>query len=246
MKKTLIALFALTSGAMGITLDEATLSFTSTDSVPATYVTTAGGGSEGSLDIKGNNGFTVAVTLNTNTLKTYLTSDTTQHMIVGHKGSGGNGDYTTGIISNGSGTYAGGLTGSWGDTMAYDNTTVVAGLADVTWDNVTEAALTYVFNGNNTAGDVLKGTSVCLTLVDANDNILYSQSGNLSGLVSAGNNYKELYFDTAIVTSAYVYNSAIGTADAQALTQMLIVPEPTTATLSLLALAGLAARRRRK
>ena len=52
------------------------------------------------------------------------------------------------------------------------------------------------------------------------------------------------------VTSAYLYNSRITKSEAETITQALgkssVIPEPTTATLSLLALAGLAARRRRK
>ena len=233
---------------MGVTLDDATLSFSVLDVIPSTYTTTAGG-AQNAVNLNGNNGFTIAVTLDPDVLATYLTSDTTQHMIVGHKGHGGAGDYTSGIISNGSGNYVGGLTGSWGDNKAYNNTTLVTGLSSATtwsWDNVAGAALIYVFNGNGTSGDVLKGTSVCLTLVDANNNVLYSKSGNLDGLVSSGNNYKEIYFDDHIVTSAYVYNKALGTAEVQKLTKELAIPEPTTATLSLLALAGLAARRRRK
>ena len=47
------------------------------------------------------------------------------------------------------------------------------------------------------------------------------------------------------VQKAYVFDSLVGAADIRAM-HMALVPEPTTATLSLLALAGLCARRRRK
>jgi hypothetical protein len=52
------------------------------------------------------------------------------------------------------------------------------------------------------------------------------------------------------VDNAFVYNGSWTSEDLRTVTntnlKALIVPEPTTATLSLLALAGLAARRRRK
>ena len=44
------------------------------------------------------------------------------------------------------------------------------------------------------------------------------------------------------IDNLYVWNRALGTTEVKA----LVVPEPATATLSLLALCGLAARRRRK
>ena len=47
------------------------------------------------------------------------------------------------------------------------------------------------------------------------------------------------------VMQAYLFDSKVSSADARAINKQLL-PEPTTATLSLLALAGLAARRRRK
>lgn len=118
----------------------------------------------------------------------------------------------------------------------------------ISWDKVTGAALTYVFSGSaNETKEVRKGTSVFLTLVNADNEVIYAENYNLDGLVSSGNNYKELYFNTEVVTSAYVYNKALGTSDATSLTKTLaVIPEPATATLSLLALAGLCARRRRK
>ncbi len=60
-----------------------------------------------------------------------------------------------------------------------------------------------------------------------------------------------LNINTNEVTSAYVFNSVLSQDDAIAMNKAAItaakaVAEPATATLSLLALAGLAARRRRK
>ncbi len=51
-------------------------------------------------------------------------------------------------------------------------------------------------------------------------------------------------FNSDLATSCYLFDSAVTVADAIELNKA--VPEPATATLSLLALAGLAARRRRK
>ena len=252
MKKTIITLLALGSCAMGITLDDATLSFTTSDLVPAKYITPQGEGAEaGAIQPNGDKCITIAVTLDVNVLKGYLSADESQHMIVGIKGAGGAGDYTTGVVSNGSGNNIGVLSGRWGDNYNYDGKTFMTGLNSPTtwsWDDVAGAAMTYVFNGNDTVGDVAKGTSVFLTLVNEDNTILYEQNSTIGGLVSTGATYKEVYFDTSVVTSAYTFNTAVGTADGKSLTSTLAassIPEPATATLSLLALAGLAARRRR-
>ena len=76
----------------------------------------------------------------------------------------------------------------------------------------------------------------------------YTPSSNWS--IGQSMNDITLNFNTDLVDSVYVYNSVLTGEDLfkaaeTAVKNSLNVPEPTTATLSLLALAGLAARRRR-
>jgi len=63
--------------------------------------------------------------------------------------------------------------------------------------------------------------------------------GGTEGFTASG-----VTFDSALVNTSTTYRGALSLEEARALSVSLI-PEPTTATLSLLALAGLAARRRR-
>ncbi len=86
--------------------------------------------------------------------------------------------------------------------------------------------------------------------VDRTGTALYNSAGvailDSSSLHAAGNHY----VGEIMLNSEYIDNVAITpsklTDVASIKTVSLLVPEPTTATLSLLALAGLAARRRRK
>ncbi len=85
---------------------------------------------------------------------------------------------------------------------------------------------------------------------------LYAYNGTSDEMVLLGNiattssaNFNYLYIDESYldsIKSVYVFKSAAGGPDMLAVTRAAVVPEPATATLSLLALAGLAARRRRK
>ena len=64
--------------------------------------------------------------------------------------------------------------------------------------------------------------------------------GSTDGFTASG-----VRFDSDLVDTSTTYRGALSLADARALSIQLI-PEPTTATLSLLALAGLVTRRRRR
>ncbi len=76
---------------------------------------------------------------------------------------------------------------------------------------------------------------------------LDSVSKTQTWTVDSDKSYDKLIVATpnAVVEEAVIFNSVLSASDAKAVATAL-VPEPTTATLSLLALAGLAARRRRK
>lgn len=76
------------------------------------------------------------------------------------------------------------------------------------------------------------------------------EAGTDSGLKGSGSPI-EIYINsvnTAAIKSVYLHNSSLTSTDVSTLHAEIaqMIPEPTTATLSLLALAGLAARRRRK
>ena len=94
------------------------------------------------------------------------------------------------------------------------------------------------------SGNTLKGVDwstltngQSITLIEGVDSIV----GGYTGPITAGNVFSNVT-DTSTMHYSLVYS-----AQAQTLTmQASNVPEPTTATLSLLALMGLAARRRRK
>ncbi|MBR2145693.1 MAG: PEP-CTERM sorting domain-containing protein, partial [Akkermansia sp.] len=117
-------------------------------------------------------------------------------------------------------------------------------LATFDWSAVSAAYMTYTY-GNSSAG-----LSIAFNLVDSDGVSLFASYGTDSALRYSSYNSYELIFDTLLVSEATYYSDTLS--KAQALTAAKIssyniaVPEPATATLSLLALAGLAARRRRK
>ena len=116
-----------------------------------------------------------------------------------------------------------------------------------TMENVVGAALTFAFAPKAAATEVY-GFSVALTVQYA-DGTLDTIVGNANGFAWSNNQYNatSLYYDDAYLSAPSVTKDGNWThADLVAANKAALVPEPTTATLSLLALAGLAARRRRK
>lgn len=74
-------------------------------------------------------------------------------------------------------------------------------------------------------------------------------SGDKGYGLAFGNDITKIYINESFagaIEGLYIHNSMIMGDDAKTLYNSITVPEPSTATLSLLALAGLAARRRRK
>lgn len=114
------------------------------------------------------------------------------------------------------------------------------------WNNAATAAITLTKN-------TVTGATATFTLFDSNGVTLQNCGGewnsSFKGISPA---FTSVEFDKA-VTSAYVFGQDVAEGDfgylaeAAARTELglPVIPEPTTATLSLLALAGLAARRRR-
>ena len=109
----------------------------------------------------------------------------------------------------------------------------------INWNNVTGAALTMVHND--------KSNSQVYLTVAYTDGTTYTLAGTQSDLKWSGGigAISDLRLNTNIVNYVEVYSGALSSAEVLTHATQL-VPEPTTATLSLLALCGLAARRRRR
>ena len=118
-------------------------------------------------------------------------------------------------------------------------------LSQFDWDSVSAAYMTYTYD--NTQGGTYKGLSITFNLVDDEGISLYASYDRDADLRYSSYNTYNAYFDQDLVTAATYYSATL--TKEQALTAAHVtklLPEPTTATLSLLALAGLAVRRRRK
>ena len=90
-----------------------------------------------------------------------------------------------------------------------------------------------------------------MTLEKTVDGVVsYSHFGGqwYDGLYSSTfNSVKSIEFDSSVLGADIYYSGVtVGEAKTLGINGIKTIPEPTTATLSLLALAGLAARRRRK
>lgn len=119
------------------------------------------------------------------------------------------------------------------------------------WDSAAMAAVTFSYSATE------YGVTATFTLLDASGEIKQAIPGTWSDPETANGvtlSFGSVDFDTESVTSAYVFTPELTLTEDETLLLAqeagraelgLAVPEPTTATLSLLALAGLAARRRR-
>lgn len=115
-------------------------------------------------------------------------------------------------------------------------------ISSINWQNVKAAALTMALETSS------NGTAWTLCTLN-NDNTYTMLSASNAGLRwSSMGDISVIAVDKKVVTEAYAFDGFITGDSAQALNKSAIaasIPEPTTATLSLLALAGLATRRRR-
>ncbi len=146
----------------------------------------------------------------------------------------GHGSYVTNYTNTGS------VNGATGKNLANI-------LGDLDFTTVDAMALTFTHDAGT-------ASHVYLT-IDYKEGETASYYGTLSGLKwsSGTGTPSTLNVNTDEITSAYVFSDILSQNDAIAMNEAAIaamstpnVPEPTTATLSLLALAGLCARRRRK
>ena len=233
MKKTIIALLALGGIAMGATLDDGAAFTSSTYTIDSSW--TEGGAS-------------VTLLLDVEDFANLFDTATSsaRPVFVSMSGSGTN---VVGIAAHEGDRIIGATGVVAGDT--YDNLYTMSGddgdsVSTIDWNNVTSAALTMALETS------ASGTAWSLTVLNS-DGTYTSKTASGSGIrFSNMGDITNIAIDTAVVTQAYAFDGFIKGDAAYTLNKAAIeaastsVPEPTTATLSLLALAGLAARRRRK
>ena len=238
MKKTLITLMAMASCAMGLTLEDA-VATSNGSAITLNEPTSA---------------ITAVVVVDIAKLQAVMAKDAAlaKYTIINFDSSADigiqtnyssydhDGDPNTPALINTSGLY-----GCWnsGNAYKFDMNDGFEGASF--WEGGAAAAITLTYKYN-------AGTSGTFTLLDAQGNVLQSVGGDYNTtLRGSGLSFSTVAFDEEIVTNAYVFNQVVATAeDAKALgvaaATATLIPEPATATLSLLALCGLAARRRRK
>ncbi len=262
MKKTLITLMALASCAMGaVNLESSDFTYTlgnsatTTDDGTFSYVLTIDAEALRNVLEKGQTPSwgTEIITYNCNGTLTG---------IVTNGGSSSNKINTSSLYAKW------GTNNAWGNFMHYKdavyetdpetgerkevspaqtyNLSDLNGDIDGTgWDDVAGAGIVYTF-------DKINGSKAALTLCNENGDTILSHVLTLGGLKSGSAGAAAVEFGDMV--TSYYYNNAtvLSEADAKeasrlaAVLSMSVVPEPATATLSLLALAGLAMRRRRK
>lgn len=253
MKKTLIALVALTGAAMAANEDSLlwTLDFTGGSYAITTgaawtggsYAPSTGWGSQdfnttaGALTSDGDK----KVALEGANPGVGLGSEFTLTMNVNLTGTGGNDTSDTAywIVSLNQNQ------GSWYIGAQYDTTTqqVVVGNANHTLTNVASYG-TYALSDIKTITLTMEGA-----LNAAGTFTIYVNDQKAAeATVAAGDRHGNAGFNNGVVfmNKMSEHDGVAGSITSASLYSGVLVPEPATATLSLLALAGLAARRRRK
>ncbi len=244
MKKTLITLMALSGAAAAASLSDAVYF---SDNPTSTYT----------FETPNPTEWTVVVALKADALKPYLAKGENVGKyqiltITGENATGGDGtigantNYTTipadrsHINTSGFyGTWTAGNTGAYGMGASADD--INAQLID--WDNVDTCVLTLSSKSGS-------GSAMAFRLTDKTGVVLYETYGTNSKLTSGSTTYSAVNFTAGTgITSAAVFTSKLSQEDAEAVTREMsahvATPEPSTATLSLLALAALASRRKR-
>lgn len=196
--------------------------------------------------------YTIAV-LDLTEFKKLATSSTSDAMLISYEGLASDGA-TSHYFGIGRGTYSGSIPLRYYDDISINGTPNGLGwyiargsspnepytLASLDFTDVVAASLAMaVKNGSNTAS--------CLTLMLADGSFVdYAYESTYQGGIRV---YTGVAVSPTYVDSAYVYTGDYSADSLKAASHDIltaVIPEPTTATLTLLALAGLAARRRRK
>ncbi|MBR5213269.1 MAG: hypothetical protein IKV92_03315 [Akkermansia sp.] len=247
MKKTLISLIACAGFSSAATLNT---ELTLTEAITAPVTLTG----------MKSSSFSLVASLDVDFLQTYMSGSKTMengYVIM----SASNGSQTLGVAFDtlsDNNTYLGATTLTATDNYvaignnsnywkSYAAITGVTGIdatpgftnSQINWSKVEYAALTMVHNNTSNTQFYLS-----VSYLDGSIYTLAGTQGNLKWKdgISA---ITSLSFNSNAVTSIDVYDGALAASEAVSKTTAQL-PEPTTATLSLLALAGFAARRRRR
>ena len=143
-------------------------------------------------------------------------------------------------------------TGAGATKFATNGDAATSYLTNIDWANAAGAALTIVYNGVTNRTNP-QGTSIYFSVM-MNDGTMTTYSAGSDNLSERDNKYDvtAIGYDPTYLTGLTIYDGYASAEQAEMLNRGVLptitpsVPEPATATLSLLALAGLAARRRRK
>ena len=243
MKKTLTLLFAAASMAMAA---EPVLTLSNIEGSGMLNYEFSGLEASGKTPI--NNNTTVAITLNVSAMtvggvELFSLQGLSSYGVDGQSEGQG---YKQGAQWTSKLKLVAGATKSLGD-LRQNNLTGISD-ADINWTSVTAASFVFVTNENAT-NDIYEGY---LFLLDSNGEVTTYTSEDIPAQrgYNAGE-FTSININADYVTSAQVFATNLSEADALILGKAMLpevdsnIPEPTTATLSLLALAGLAARRRR-
>ena len=144
----------------------------------------------------------------------------------------------TNFSSNNNKITSSGLWGSWNQGSAYSFGMDSGFQAETFWTGVDQASVVLTYSSGT-------GTTAIFTAIK-NDGSVTTLGGTWNtDLKSSGMEIDKFTFDSTIVEQSFVFSN-VSTVDQAKTLGYTVIPEPATATLSLLALCGLAARRRRK
>ena len=267
MKKTLVTLLALGGVSMGALSDtqlarptDIALQNTATV-IDATTILT---------DESFKQAFTAVLTLDVDALSVFTTGkptsgaskipllswridnagteavDHTVNISVNNNSSSGN--ITTGGFYFKSADNDSAFTSTGATVFGTNGNDATSALTDIDWTNAAGAALTITYNGISSRTAPL-GVQMYFSVAMNNGSIVTLNAGN-NGTQWVTNEFDvtEIRYTTNYLDALTIYDGYATADQAWDLNKGVLpsVPEPTTATLSLLALAGLAARRRRK
>ncbi|MCI7697807.1 MAG: PEP-CTERM sorting domain-containing protein [Akkermansia sp.] len=208
-----------------------------------------------SIDVTSNR-FTVAITLDVNAFSKLLKKGNTpdfRHNVVLYTPQASVSTNLLGVTINGSSANSkitqSGLYARFGGDAAYKiNNAYVrwdggTDLSTIPWDDVSYAGLTYMHYGLSGASY----SAVAFTLMKSDGTAIVEAYYKAAGLGVSSTTSPVLSFGDEVI-GVYYYEGFKTEAEGKQLASLAAraIPEPTTATLSLLALAGLMGRRRRK
>ncbi len=196
----------------------------------------------GNFDTTATAGYITAV-LDLDTFKTLVTTQTSDCLMTftlnGVTDKSGNP-----IVNVGAGTQDNTIKGTHnavGSTVTAFYTPKPDSLSDLStkldFDDIASVGLTFAYNKTD-------GSKIILTTL-ANDGTYTDYVSPVSGLKWSSSNISGANIDAHYIDFAKVYTGTYTEEELINTAHSLVTPEPATATLSLLALAGLAARRRR-